>query len=105
MEARTEAALGAKQVLWAVITDMFAVDVDMSDATKQVIAKASAFVINSPISERVQVAILLVSFGGRSCSTYGHVVSSLQTVTGSLAWETVTASLLQEYDEKSLGNS
>ena len=52
-----------------------------------------------PYAESMQVAILLSAFGEKSKSSCGPVVAALQTTEGVLTWESVTARLLQEYDE------
>ena len=61
--------------------------------------------MNCPIAEELQVAMLLASFGDKSKSPYGQVVASLQTVNETLSWESVSACLLQEYEEKELDSN
>ena len=52
---------------------------------------------NCPISESLQVAILLSSFGTVDESPYGPVVSALQTMADEdLTWDVATTRLLQE---------
>lgn len=46
--------------------------------------------------------MLLASVGDKSKSPHGQVVSSLQTMSEKLTWESVTARLLQEFEEKQL---
>ena len=55
--------------------------------------------VEGEISQEMQIAMLLASFGDKTKSPYGHIVASLQSVQESLSWETVTARLLQEYEE------
>ena len=52
------------------------------------------------ITEDLQVAMLLASFGDKNKSPYGQVVARLQTVTEILTWESASARLLQEFEEK-----
>ena len=56
--------------------------------------------MDAEISESMQVAILLASFGEKSSSPYGHVITNIQSQGDAVGWDTVTARLLQEYDEK-----
>lgn len=53
------------------------------------------------IEEEVKVATLLASFGDRNKSPYGNLVIVLQTNAEGATWETISAKLLQEYDDKS----
>lgn len=57
--------------------------------------------MESEISEDMQIAMLLDCFGDTKKSPYDHFVTSLQTINDSLSWETVTALLLQEFEEQS----
>ena len=50
--------------------------------------------------EQMQVAMLLAYFGEKSKSPYGHIVAAIQSAEQNLSWESVTARLLQEYEEK-----
>lgn len=61
--------------------------------------------MESPYPEEMQVAILLSVFGEKSKSSYGAIVAALQTTSGGLTWENVTARLLQEYEEKQWNKS
>ena len=55
--------------------------------------------MDCPISEELQVAMFLSSFGDVNRSKFGHAISSLQNIQDSLPWETVTARLLQAYED------
>ena len=55
--------------------------------------------MGSLITEDMQIALFLSSFGDPSRSRYGHIVTSLQTLHDDLSWETVTARLLQDYED------
>lgn len=73
----------------------------MSDSwtrTKEVFNRLTA--IGIAISEEMQVALLLASFEGKSRSLFGHVVATVQSSQFVLSWETATARLLQENEEK-----
>lgn len=170
--ARTEAALGSKEVLHVVVTDVVGESVEgLSDELKLSIAQARAIIIQGlgdkplrlclsdkdnpfkmwerlrdryavsnvvtrvqlqtrlsrlaysdqamsdfidefeecfnrlsamecAVSEQLQVAMLLASFGDKSKSAYGQVVASMQMMEIELSWESATARLLQEYEEK-----
>ena len=50
--------------------------------------------MGTAVSEEMNVATLLSSFGDKFRSPYGHTVASLQTFGNSLNWEAVTARLL-----------
>ena len=53
------------------------------------------------MSESMQVAILIASFGNTSTSPYGAVITALQTITDDeLSWDRATARLLQEYSSQ-----
>ena len=55
-------------------------------------------VMESPVTESMQIAILFASFGRSSDSPYGAVITALQTMSDKdLSWEKATARLLQEY--------
>ena len=55
------------------------------------------------IDESMKVAILLASFGDKSVSSYGPVISALETLSDdNLTWETTTSRLLPEYESKSV---
>lgn len=56
--------------------------------------------MESTVAEDLQVAMLLASFGDKNKSSYGHTIYSLQSGADSPSWETVTAKLLQEFEEK-----
>lgn len=56
--------------------------------------------MGSSVSEHMQVEMLLAAFGDKCKSDYVHVVSSLQTIESEVSWESATARLLQEYEEK-----
>ena len=56
--------------------------------------------LHSEISQKMQVSMLLASFGDKTKSTYGHIIASLQSLQESLPWEIVTVRLLQEYEEQ-----
>lgn len=56
--------------------------------------------MDATLTEDVQVAVFLESFGDKTRSTYGQVIASLQTVADTLTWEIATSRLLQEYEEK-----
>lgn len=71
---------------------------DFVDEFEEVFNRLSA--MESPVSEELQVAMLLAAFGDKSKSEYGQVVSTLQTIETEMSWEKVTARLLQEYEEK-----
>ena len=54
--------------------------------------------MESPVPESMQIAILFASFGSTAESSYGAVVTALQTMgDDDLNWERATARLLQEY--------
>ena len=58
-------------------------------------------VMECQVQESMKVAILLASFGDKSLSPYGPVISALETLSDSkLTWDTATSRLLQEYDSK-----
>ena len=79
---------------------------DYIDDFEEVFNRLSA--MESPVSEQMQVAMVLASFGDKSKPAYGQVVASLQMKETEVSWETATARLLQEYEEKvwaSDGNS
>lgn len=61
--------------------------------------------MGSAFPETMQVAILLSSLSEKSKSPYGAIVAAIQTAAKTLTWESVTARLLQEYDEKQWNNS
>lgn len=53
--------------------------------------------IGNAVEESMQVAVLLSSFGNKSDSPYGAVVTALQTMSDTdLNWDRATARLLQE---------
>lgn len=56
--------------------------------------------MGSEVAEDMQVAMLLASFGDKRSSPFGHVLSALQTRDTELDWETVTSTLLQEYEDQ-----
>ena len=56
--------------------------------------------MESLVTEVMQPATLLASFGDKNRSPFGYAFSSLQTVRENLHWETATATLIQEYDEQ-----
>lgn len=58
--------------------------------------------VESVVTEDMQVAMLLASFGDKNRSPFVHAHSSLQRVHENLHWETETAMPLQEYDEQLL---
>ena len=76
---------------------------DYIDGYEEIFNRLAA--MQSHVSEEMQIAMLLASFGDKSQSQYGHIVTSLQTVQDELKWETVSARLLQEYDELSSRSS
>lgn len=57
------------------------------------------------IETEIQVATLLASFGDRDSSPYGHLVTALQLTTEKPNWETVSAMLLQEFEDKAWATS
>ena len=61
--------------------------------------------MQSAVAEDLQVAMLLASFGDKNKSSYGHAIYSLQSGADSPSWETVTAKLLQESEEKQWASS
>ena len=57
--------------------------------------------MDSPVDPSMQVAILLARFGTVDETTYGPVISALQTITDEkLTWEAATARLLQGYSTR-----
>ena len=55
-------------------------------------------VMEIPIAESIQIAILFASFSRTSDSPHGAVITALQTMSDKdLSWEKATARLLQEY--------
>lgn len=58
-----------------------------------------------PVEEGSQVAMFLAAFGDKTKSEYGQIITTIQGSQQSLTWESVTAKLLQEYEEKNLGKS
>ena len=61
--------------------------------------------MNCTIEPEIQVATLLASFGDRDSSPYGHLVTALQMATEKPNWETVSAMLLQEFEDKAWATS
>lgn len=55
--------------------------------------------MQSTISDEMQIAMFLASFGDLNKSSFGYIISSLQVMQENLSWETVTARLLQAYDD------
>ena len=55
--------------------------------------------MDSAVSEELQVAIFLSSFGDLNQSRFGHAISSPQNIQNTLSWETATSRLLQSYDD------
>ena len=54
-----------------------------------------------PVQESMKVAILLASFGNKPTSSYGPVISALETLSDDkLTWDSTTSRMLQEYDSK-----
>lgn len=68
---------------------------DLIDEFEEVFNRVQA--MGSPVSEDLQVAMFLASFGDKSNSPYGHVVSTFQTMESSLSRETVTVRFLQDF--------
>ena len=58
--------------------------------------------IGSPVDDDTKVATLLASFGDKSKSPYGQLVTALQATDTAVSWNATTARLLQEYYERSL---
>ena len=58
--------------------------------------------ISSLVDDDAKVSTLLASFGDKSKSPYGQLVTALQTGENSVSWNTPTARLLQEFHEKSM---
>ena len=56
--------------------------------------------MDSKIEDDMRVAMLLASFGDKNKSPFGHVIVSLQSTARDVNWDTVTARLIQEYDEQ-----
>ena len=52
------------------------------------------------IETEIRVATLLASFGDRDRSPYGHLVTALQLTAETSHWETVSAMLHQEFEDK-----
>lgn len=50
--------------------------------------------------KKIQVAMLLASFGENGKSPYGHILSALQSAKQNLSWESVTTRLLHGYEKK-----
>ena len=73
---------------------------DYIDAFEEIFNRLAA--MESDVAEDLQVAMVLASFGDKNKSSFGHVLAALQTIQEKLDWETVTASLLQEYEEQLL---
>lgn len=61
--------------------------------------------IGSTVDDDTKVATLLASFGDKSKSPYGQLVTALQTTGTAVSWNTATARLLQEFNEKSINGS
>lgn len=55
--------------------------------------------MNSPIEAGLQVAMFLSSFGEKNKSPYGHLITTIQSSQDELSWESVSAKMLQEYEE------
>ena len=55
--------------------------------------------MGSSIDEDMKVAMFLASFGDKTRSTFGHLVTVLQLREASCIWEIVSSALLQEYEE------
>ena len=81
---------------------VYSVEVTMSeyiDGLESIFNRLEA--MDSGVSDSMQVAILLASFGSTYESPYGAVVTALQTMSDDeLTWETATARLLQEYSTR-----
>ena len=58
--------------------------------------------IGSPVNDDTKVATLLASFGDKTKSPYGQLVTALQATDSVISWNMTTARLLQEYSEISL---
>lgn len=55
----------------------------------------------SSVEEDLQVAMFVSSLKDKQSSRFGAVIASLQTRRDKLDWESVTATLIQEYDDHS----
>ena len=71
---------------------------DFVDDFEEIFNRLSA--MGSSVSEELQVAMFLSSFGDKNKSQFGSVIASLQTRQESLDWETATATLIQEYEDQ-----
>ena len=58
--------------------------------------------MKNDVAEDLQVAMLLASFGDKNFSPFGYTISTRQSIQDNLDWETATATLLQEFDDKVL---
>ena len=69
------------------------------DELEDIFTKLGA--LDCPVTESLQVAILLSGFGNVDDSPYGPVVSALQTLADeTLTWDTATSRLLEEYSSR-----
>lgn len=71
---------------------------DYIDAFEEIFNRLEG--MQSAIAEDMQVAMLLASFGDKNKSPFGHAIYSLRSGSETPSWETVTAKLLQDSDEK-----
>ena len=71
---------------------------DYTDAFGEIFNRLEG--LESSIAEDMQVTMLLASFGDKNKSPFGHAIYSLQSGSETPSWETVTAKLLQDSDEK-----
>ena len=70
---------------------------DYVDSCEEIFNKLAG--MGSTVSEELQVAMFLFSFGDLNRSKFGHAISSLQNIQDGLSWETATARLLQAYED------
>lgn len=56
--------------------------------------------LGNPVSECLQVTMLLASFGHKNASPFDHVTASSQYIQEGFDQETKTARLLQDYEEQ-----
>ena len=70
---------------------------DFVDSFEKIFNKLAG--MDSTVSEELQVAIFLSSFGDLNQSRFGHAISSLQNIQDSLSWETAMSRLLHSYDD------
>ena len=56
--------------------------------------------MGTELTQDMKIATFLASFGDKSRSSFGHVVTVLQSKDTTVSWELVSSTLLQEYEEQ-----